>query len=228
VPMLLLSLFLIALPLPLVILSSAACLVALLWPLPWCALLLPLSGAIEESIVPHLTVSHPVHASFYRLCMALVILVTIPSGTTRRHPNRWLIVCFLAVGFLLSLAATPATNAENLSPTIRGTVNNSEGSIIKGAKVLITNQSSEAVFRTRTDSNGTYVFRKLPVGVYSLSVQSPGFQTFTVYGIDLTPDSDYTRQIDMLRGSMTRAILVPATVPPVDTQVGRLLPAPQP
>jgi hypothetical protein len=228
VPMLLLSLSMIALPLPLLILLSAACLVALLWPLPWCALLLPLRGAIEESIIPHLAVPHPVHASFYRLCMALVILVTIPSGTNRRHHNRWFIICFLALAFLLSLAATPATNAENLSPTIRGTVNNSEGSIIKGARILVTNQSSEAVFRTRTDSNGNYEFHKLPPGVYSLSVQSPGFQTFTVYGIDLTSDSDYTRQIDMMRGSMTRAILVPATIPPEGTQVVKLLPPPQP
>ena len=151
--MLLLSLSLIALPLPLLILLSAACLVALLWPLPWCALLLPLRGAIEESIVPHLAVSHPVHASYYRLCMALAILVTIPLGTTKRHHNRWFIACFLVLAFLLSLAATPATNAENLLPTICGTVNNPEGAIIKGAKVLITNQNTEAVFRTLTDRN---------------------------------------------------------------------------
>jgi Carboxypeptidase regulatory-like domain len=227
VTMLLSSLSLIALPLPLLILLLAACLVALLSPLPWSALLLPFRGAIE-SIVPHLAASHPVHASFYRLCMALVILVTIPSGTTKRQSNRWFFVCFLVLVFFLSLAATPATNAENLSPTIRGTVNDAEGSIIKGARVLVTNQNTEAVLRARTDGSGNYEFHRLPVGVYSLRVQVPGFQTFTVYGINLTPDSDYSRQIDMLRGSMTRAILVPAKVPPDDTQVGRLLPAPKP
>jgi Carboxypeptidase regulatory-like domain len=226
--LLLSSLSLIALPLPLTILLSAAFLVALLSPLPWCALLLPFGGAIEESVVPHLAVSHPAHASFYRLCMALVILVTIPSGTTKRQHNRWFIVCFLALALVLSLAATSATNAESLSPAIRGTINNSEGSTLKGARVLVTNQSTEAVFRTRTDNTGNYEFHKLPAGVYSLSVQSPGFQTFTVYGINLTPDSDYTRQIEMVRGSMTRAILVPAKVPPENTQVVRLLPPAQP
>jgi Carboxypeptidase regulatory-like domain len=228
VPMLLLSLSLITLPLPLLILLLAGCFVALLWPLPWCALLLPFRGAIEGSIVPHLAVSHSVHASFYRLCLALVILVTIPSGTARRHHNRWFIVYFLVLAFLLSLAATPATNAQNLSPAIRGTVDDSEGSTIKGARVLVTNQKTEAVFRTRTDSNGNYEFHKLPAGVYSLSVQFPGFQTFTVYGIDLTHGSDYTRQIDMLHGSMTRAILVPATATPEGTQIVGLLPAPRP
>ncbi len=83
------SLSLIALPLPLLILLSAVFLVVLVSPLPWSALLLPFRGAIEESVVPHLAASHPVHASFYRFCLALVILVTIPSGTNKRQKNRW-------------------------------------------------------------------------------------------------------------------------------------------
>jgi Carboxypeptidase regulatory-like domain len=168
-----------------------------------------------------------VHASLYRLCVALAILVSIPSPTMKRRYNLWIILGFPALAFLLSLGAAPPTNAQNLAPSIRGTVNNPEGSTIKGAKVVLTNQKTEAIFRTRTNCNGSYEFRQLPVGTYSLSVQSPGFQAFTVYGIDLAVDSDYTRQIDMLRGSMTRAILVPATVPE-GTQVVRLLPPPQP
>jgi Carboxypeptidase regulatory-like domain len=218
---------LLALPVPILLILSSALLLPLIPSLPWCAVFLSFRSVAEESVVPHLASSHSVHASLYRLCVALAILVSIPSPTMKRRYNLWIILGFPALAFLLSLGAAPPTNAQNLAPSIRGTVNNPEGSTIKGAKVVLTNQKTEAIFRTRTNCNGSYEFRQLPVGTYSLSVQSPGFQAFTVYGIDLAVDSDYTRQIDMLRGSMTRAILVPATVPE-GTQVVRLLPPPQP
>jgi hypothetical protein len=218
---------LLALPVPLLVILSSALLLPLIPSLPWCALFLSFRSAAEESVVPHLASSHSVHASLYRLCLDLAILVSIPSPRTGRRYNLWIILGLPALAFLLSLSATPSTSAQNLSPSIRGTVNNPEGSTIKGAKVVLTNQKTEATFRTRTNCKGSYEFSQLPAGTYSLSVQSPGFQTFTVYGIDLALDSDYTRQIDMLRGSMTRAILVPATVPE-GTQVVRLLPPTKP
>lgn len=218
---------LLALPVPILVILSSALLLPLIPSLPWCALFLAFRGAAEESVVPHLASSHSVHASLYRLCLAFAILVSIPSPTIKRRYNPWIILGFPALAFLLSLGGAAPTNAQDLSPSIRGTVNNPEGSTIKGAKVTLTNQKTEAIFRTRTNCKGSYEFRQLPVGTYSLSVQSPGFQSFTVYGINLALDSDYTRQIDMLRGSMTHAILVPATNPE-GTQVVRLLPPSQP
>jgi hypothetical protein len=214
---------LLALPVPILVILSSALLLPLIPSLPWCALFLSFRSAAEESVVPHLASAHCVHASLYRLCLALAILVSIPSPTISRRNNLWIILGFPTLAFLLSLGAAARTSAQNLSPSIRGTVNNPEGSTIKGAKIVLINQKTEAVFRTRTNCKGSYEFSQLPVGTYSLSVQSPGFQTFTVYGIELALNSDYTRQIDMLRGRMTRAILVPATVPE-GTQVVRLLP----
>jgi hypothetical protein len=158
----------------------------------------------------------------------MAILVTIPVPTMKRQQKRWFVFCFLALGFLLSLASTPPTKAKNFYPAIRGTVSNPEGSCVKGARVVVTNQTTEAVYRARTTGNGSYEFRNLPVGTYSLSVQSPGFQTFTVYGINLTLDSDYIRRIDMVHGSMLRAMLVPAKAPPEDAQIVSLFPPLQP
>jgi hypothetical protein len=222
-----LFLSLLALPVLLLVFLSSALLLPLVPSLPWCALFLSFRSAAEESVVPHLASSHSVHASLYRLCLALAILVSIPSPRTERRYNLWLILGLPALAFLLSLGATPSTSAQNLSPSIRGTVNNPEGSTIEGARVVLTDQRTEAIFRTRTDCEGSYEFRQLPVGTYSLSVQSPGFRTSTVYGINLALDSDYIRQIDMPRGTMARAILVPATTPEA-TQVVRSLPPSQP
>jgi hypothetical protein len=128
---------------------------------------------------------------------------------TIKTSNAWTIARLLAFVLLLSFAATPASSAKNLSPCIHGTVTDPDGATIKGARVLITNQKTQLVLKTQTGADGNYEFSRLPPGIYSLSVQVPGFQIFTVYGINLSVDSDYSRPIQMLRG-MTSAILVPA------------------
>jgi carboxypeptidase family protein len=218
------SLSLIALPVPLLIFLSAAFLLSALSPLPWSALLLSLHSAADNSVVLHLASFGPAHASFYRLCLALAILVTIPIPTIKRERNGLLISCLLTLALLFSLSAIPSSSARNLSPRIRGTVDDREGSTIQGARVVVVNQRTEAVFRTRTGSDGSYEFHKLPDGIYSLSVQVPGFETFTVYGIHLARNSDYARQIEMQHACRTRAIGARATATPENAlTVGSLL-----
>ncbi|WP_433967792.1 carboxypeptidase-like regulatory domain-containing protein [Tunturiibacter gelidiferens] len=211
--MLLPFLSLIALPVPLLIFCAAVFLLSVLSPLPWSALLLSFHGAADNSVVLHLASLHPANASIYRLCLALAILVTIPIPTIKRERNGLLVSCLLAVALLFSLSAIPSSSAANLSPRIRGTVDDREGSTIQDARVVVVNQRTEAVFRTRTGSDGSYEFHKLPDGIYSLSVQVPGFQTFTIYGIHLAQDSDYARQIDMQHACKIRAIRAPARTP---------------
>ncbi|MBB5340206.1 carboxypeptidase regulatory-like domain-containing protein [Tunturiibacter gelidoferens] len=214
---------LIALPVPLLIVLSAVLLLSVLSPLPWSALLLSFHGAAGISFLHHLASLRPAHASFYRLCLALAILVTIPIPTIKRERNGLLISCLLTLALLFSLSAIPSSSTRNLSPRIRGTVDDREGSTIPGARVVVVNQGTEAVFRTRTGSDGTYEFRKLPDGIYSLSVQVPGFQTFTVYGIHLAQDSDYARQIDMQHACRTQAIRASARAPAENALTGESL-----
>jgi hypothetical protein len=223
--MLMLSfLSLIALPVPLLIFLSADFLLSVLSPLPWSALLLSFHSAAEHSVLHHLASFPPAHASFYRLCLALAILVTIPVPTIKRERNGLLMSCLLALALPFSLSAIPSSSAGNLSPCIRGTVDDREGSTIQGARVVVVNQRTEAVVTTRTGSDGSYEFHKLPDGIYSMSVQVPGFQTFTAYGIHLAQDSDYARQIDMQHACRTRAIRAPARAPTENAlPVGSLL-----
>src|SRR5271170_338611 len=97
----------------------------------------------------------------------------------------------LALGLLFFFTAVQPTKATDLSATVRGTVSDSEGTAIEGATVVATNQDTgvDSSFRTRKD--GTYEFLKLPIGIYSVSVQVPGFHPFTVFGIKLDIDSEF-------------------------------------
>jgi len=115
----------------------------------------------------------------------------------------------LALGLFLFLTAVQPTKATDLSATVRGTVSDSEGVAIEGATVVATNQDTGVDSSTRTGKDGNYEFLKLPIGIYSVSVQVPGFHTFTVFGIKLDVDAEFVEKIVMIPGSMTSAVLVP-------------------
>jgi Carboxypeptidase regulatory-like domain len=138
----------------------------------------------------------------------------VTNGTRTSLSARAMRIClwklrFLALGLLLFLAAIQFSNAADLFGSVRGTVNDSEGAVIEGAAVVATNQDTYVDYSTRTRKDGNYEFLKLPIGIYSVSVQVPGFHTFTVFGIKLDADSEFVEKIVMLPGSMTSAVLVP-------------------
>jgi hypothetical protein len=102
------------------------------------------------------------------------------------------------------------SKAEDHCGSIHGIVNNSEGAPIVDTPVALTNHTTNAVFSVLTNNDGIYEFPKLPIGLYSLAVQAPGFQTTTIYGIKLDINTEFTGKIEMLTGKMTSAVLLPA------------------
>ncbi|WP_433972320.1 carboxypeptidase-like regulatory domain-containing protein [Tunturiibacter lichenicola] len=131
------------------------------------------------------------------------------SAKTHRTGPPKLYSC--AIGsLLLILTCIPVAKAEDTCRGIRGAVTDSEGNPLHHAPLVITAQATDANFRTLTKIDGSYEFSRLPVGTYSLTLQIPGFQTTTVYGIKLDAGSSFFEKIEMLPGKMTSSTLVPA------------------
>ena len=57
-----------------------------------------------------------------------------------------------------------------------GTISDKSGSVIAGAKVTVTAQSTGLTREGRTDDTGHYLIPLLPVSNYTLHVEAPGFQ----------------------------------------------------
>src|SRR5204863_9833873 len=62
---------------------------------------------------------------------------------------------------------------------ITGTVADGTGALIPGAKISLTNMETGAKFETVTTATGNYTAPGLPSGTYTLSVEHPGFSSFT-------------------------------------------------
>src|SRR5271165_5986396 len=70
--------------------------------------------------------------------------------------------------------------------TILGTVRDSSGAVVPGAKVTVSNVGTSFTESTNTSGSGTYVFTPLRIGTYTVEVEqvdfslSPGEVTTTV------------------------------------------------
>src|ERR1035437_4454048 len=89
----------------------------------------------------------------------------------------WLVVVVLIV-FLPRVA-----QAVDATGRIGGTVTDSTGATVPDAAVRVTNQTTGAARSMKTDASGEFNFELLPIGLYSLRVEKPGFKVFVVNDI---------------------------------------------
>src|SRR5947209_138320 len=69
---------------------------------------------------------------------------------------------------------------------LNGTVTDASGAVIPGAKVVVTAPATGLRRETVTGSNGSYNLPGLPIGVYTVTVSSPGLETVEARGLTLS------------------------------------------
>jgi hypothetical protein len=79
----------------------------------------------------------------------------------------------LACASLLTVA--PLLHAQYDNGSVVGTVRDSTGATIPGAKVTITNDGTSIATTTRTDASGNYELPELKVGTYTVKATAPSF-----------------------------------------------------
>ncbi len=90
-----------------------------------------------------------------------------------RHSLRAL----LLTSFVLCLSGLAF--AQQTAATIAGEVKDPQGALIAGARMTARHVETGFTRNTTTDGEGRYTFAGLPVGVYELSGEMPGFKTFS-------------------------------------------------
>jgi hypothetical protein len=82
-----------------------------------------------------------------------------------------IIAAFLFLYAVLAVQASAQVNTASLT----GQVTDTAGAAVANASVTVKNKATAAERSTNTDSSGYYTFASLPVGVYSVTVESQGF-----------------------------------------------------
>jgi hypothetical protein len=101
--------------------------------------------------------------------------------------------------------------------SFNGTVTDKTGSVISGATVKITSQGTGLSRDAKTDAFGNYLVPLLPVGIYTLRVESRGFQAAEQKDVRLQVDEHRELDFTLAPGSVTETVEVSATEVAVQT-----------
>jgi hypothetical protein len=117
---------------------------------------------------------------------------------------------------MLTLLPTGAAWAQVTAGTISGTVKDSSGSVIPGAKVEILDNETGISRSIQTDSGGRYSAPDLSLGGYRVTASHQGFQTEVRNGIVLTVGREAIVDMTLSVGSVTSQVVVTGEAPLVD------------
>jgi hypothetical protein len=131
----------------------------------------------------------------------------------------------VVLSLILALVfATPAFAA--ITGTISGTVTDSSGAVVPGAKVVALDQQTGISRMTTSDSKGFYSFPDLAIGNYSISTSVTNFQSFEAKDIRIDANSAVRTDISLKVGSVTTKMVVtanPVTVETVSSSTGEVI-----
>src|SRR5947208_13550860 len=121
------------------------------------------------------------------------------------------VFCAIAVSICCPLLYGQATGS------FSGTVSDKTGSVITGAKVTITAQSTGLSREAKTDDSGHYLVPVLPVADYTIRVESQGFQPAEQKDLRLQIDEHREVNFTLAPGAVTATVEVSATEVTVQT-----------
>jgi hypothetical protein len=125
------------------------------------------------------------------------------------HPKAhfsWRLLTLLLVAFGL-VAGVPAV-AQSGRGTLTGTINDTNGAVIPGAAITLTETQTGSSYDSKSGPEGLFTFPELPPGTYTLEANAPGFKTYRQVGIVVQVASTSTVTAQLNVGSAQATITV--------------------
>ena len=132
------------------------------------------------------------------------------SGTTGKRRN--LLARILLLLSLCVFANKPVL-AQIDTGGITGTVTDSSGAVIVGAKITLTNEGTGVAILTTSTSTGTYSLNQIRPGTYTLRAEAAGFQGFVANGVEVHVQQTLTIDVPLTAGAVNQQVTVTASTP---------------
>jgi hypothetical protein len=102
--------------------------------------------------------------------------------------------------------------------TLTGTITDSTGSVIPGAKVTMTEVATGLAYTVTTEQTGTYVRPALKPGIYNVEVEAQGFKKALQKDVLLTAGDRVGVNISLEVGDTTQSVDVAAEAAMLETE----------
>ncbi|HKF56360.1 MAG TPA: TonB-dependent receptor [Blastocatellia bacterium] len=125
--------------------------------------------------------------------------------------NRRLVFSSLyLVSAILFLTSTATAQADRAA--INGTIMDSAGAVVQGAKVSLLLPATGLRRETTTNGAGIYDFQALPTGSYKIAISKEGFKAVEIPDIDVVIGLPRTVDVHLEVGALTNTVQVTASV----------------
>lgn len=127
------------------------------------------------------------------------------------------LACIVLVALCLFSASSPKSEAQQATALLTGTVKDSSGAVVVGAKVALRNSDTNVTRDMTSGKDGEYLFPLVPIGTYEVTVSRQGFDTYIRKGIKLEINQNAHMDVTLQVGTATQVIEVTGDVSQVDT-----------
>jgi hypothetical protein len=124
--------------------------------------------------------------------------------------NKRSFVAALLFALLASLMLAPASYAQSGNSTVKGTVKDQQGNVVKGATVTLTNAEKNFNRTYTTNEDGVYIFNAIPPGTYKLDVEVSGFKKVSLSNVEALVDTPTVKDVQLEIGAVTETVSVSA------------------
>jgi len=129
--------------------------------------------------------------------------------------SRFSLRMFLSLAYMAVLAVSVCAQ---FKASIQGTVLDSKGGAVAGAKVTVTNQANGAMRDTATSEEGFYRIGELPPGNYIVTVEAAGFKKSTSKDVEVQGEAPRGLDITLDVGAVTEQVTVSASALALQTE----------
>ena len=102
--------------------------------------------------------------------------------------------------------------------SINGTVSNPVNAVVPNATVVLRDTDTGAEYRTATTDTGNYTLAQVPSGVYSVTIEAPGFSRYVQQGVTVLVAQTVRVDVVLKLGSASDSVTVTADAPLVNTE----------
>ncbi len=139
----------------------------------------------------------------------------IPTGLGRPA-----FACLMAL--LLTTLLSLGALAQIQNGQVTGDIADPSGAAIANAKVTIKNQATDLTLTVVSNQQGHFVANQVPVGVYRVTVEAPGFKSESHTNVQVNAGSIAHNEYKLQVGAVSEVVEVTGAQPTVNTEDSRL------
>src|SRR5580692_6046020 len=92
--------------------------------------------------------------------------------------------------------------------SISGTVEDPSAAVVVGAVVTATQQGTNASFKTVSNNAGSFQIPGMPIGVYTVTIDAPGFISINIQAVNVTSGAQTPLGVQTLKIGNSEAVTV--------------------